>query len=606
MHSICLFQLPTIGLGKRKRRQYDVSLINRAYEDIMSKKYSVYKAARVYGIPESTLRDRTLGIQPIYEDGVPTTGSGPILSREEEKMLIDHLEYMNTIGYGYSRKEFLLLATDFAISRNKKRIDDPIFSQAWFEGLKRRWPAVRLAKPQKLSLVRAKSASKPVIEKYYNDLESVMTEHNLTDKPERIFNIDETGITMEHTPAKIVCSSDTTPQSITSSRGKNMTIIGCGSAAGFRLPPFYVFPGKRWNGELMEGTSPGSAGCMTESGWSNSVVFQNYLETHFKRYVPLNGEKTLILFDGHKSHVNLTLSEWGKQNNVVFFVLPPHTSHITQPLDVGCFGPLKSAYHRECQAFLRNNPGQQITKYDVGGISSKAYNKAITADNLISSFRKTGIFPLRKNIIPEAKLAPSQIYADENEHDEKQENNHNQPQAECSVRQQEQEHESDTSNSFLDSRKIIKIKPKQKQRATPPTVTGNLDKECNQDILSKTASKQVNGKSANFKTPLKNNKKKPPSSQTSAPGTSGMAPLLPDDVNLSDSSPEEMDEQDLCCVCHKFNADGLNPAFVIEFIRWAQCEKCMHWTHLKYCTKVRCLRRDSVFLCPHCDPSTRI
>lgn len=116
----------------------------------MNKGYSVYKAARVYGVPESTLRDRTLGLQPV-DDILPTPGPGTTLSREEERMLIDHIEYMSSIGYGYSRKEFLNLATDFAISLKKKSPEDPSFTQAWFDGLKGRWPNLTLAKRQKLS-----------------------------------------------------------------------------------------------------------------------------------------------------------------------------------------------------------------------------------------------------------------------------------------------------------------------------------------------------------------------------------------------------------------------------------------------------------------------
>ena len=39
---------------------------------------------------------------------------------------------------------------------------------------------------------------------------------NLMEAPERIYNIDETLISMEHAPAKIVCFSTYVPQAITS------------------------------------------------------------------------------------------------------------------------------------------------------------------------------------------------------------------------------------------------------------------------------------------------------------------------------------------------------------------------------------------------------
>ena len=60
---------------------------------------------------------------------------------------------------------------------------------------------------------------------------------------------------------------------------------------------------------------------------------------------------------------------------MIHFVLPPHTSHVTQPLDVGVFGPFKAdvgvfgpfkaMYNKECHTYMymKNNPGQTISKY---------------------------------------------------------------------------------------------------------------------------------------------------------------------------------------------------------------------------------------------------
>lgn len=52
--------------------------------------------------------------------------------------------------------------------------------------------------------VRAKYAFKPVVDKYFTELGAVPTENNLLDRPDSICNVDETGITMEHSPAMVV------------------------------------------------------------------------------------------------------------------------------------------------------------------------------------------------------------------------------------------------------------------------------------------------------------------------------------------------------------------------------------------------------------------
>ena len=152
---------------------------------------------------------------------------------------------------------------------------------------------------------------------------------------------------------------------------------------------------------------------MSKSGWSNSTTFLNYLQNHFPKFIPRSeGNKHLIIFDGHRSNVSLTLTSRGKEHGIEFFILPPHTSHLTQPLDVGCFAPLNAIYNVECQTYMRLNPGHQITRYMyvVGELACKAYLKALSPDNIISAFRRTGIFPFKKEKISDVKVLPATIY----------------------------------------------------------------------------------------------------------------------------------------------------------------------------------------------------
>ena len=51
---------------------------------------------------------------------MPRPGPAATFSRDEEIQLVDHLAYMASKGYEYSRQEFLALATDFATSLGKK------------------------------------------------------------------------------------------------------------------------------------------------------------------------------------------------------------------------------------------------------------------------------------------------------------------------------------------------------------------------------------------------------------------------------------------------------------------------------------------------------
>ena len=80
---------------------------------------SVCRAAKMSGVPESTLWDRTLGLQPVPDATtgyVTNPGPSPTFSKIEENELFNHVSYMSKIGYGFSRNECTNLSTEFAIS----------------------------------------------------------------------------------------------------------------------------------------------------------------------------------------------------------------------------------------------------------------------------------------------------------------------------------------------------------------------------------------------------------------------------------------------------------------------------------------------------------
>jgi hypothetical protein len=56
-------------------------------------------------------------------------------------------------------------------------------------------------------------------------------------------------------------------------------------------------------------SSSGTEGTVSESGWSNSGIFIDYLKSHFTKYVNVQNQKVLLLFDGHKSYVTLPVIE---------------------------------------------------------------------------------------------------------------------------------------------------------------------------------------------------------------------------------------------------------------------------------------------------------
>ena len=59
---------------------------------------------------------------------------------------------------------------------------------------------------------------------------------------------------------------------------------------------------------------------------------------------------------------------------------------------------------------MRCHLGRVITKYDICQIACEAYTKSMTPTNIMSSFRRTGIYPINKRNIPAEKLYPCEPF----------------------------------------------------------------------------------------------------------------------------------------------------------------------------------------------------
>ena len=83
-------------------------------------------------------------------------------------------------------------------------------------------------------------------------------------------------------------------------------------------------------------------------------------------------------------------------NNIIPFGLPPHLTHLLQPLDVVVFQPLKH-YHAKALDILVRDGCVTITKIEflacIEGVRRQAFKKT----TILSAFKKTGINPWNPN-----------------------------------------------------------------------------------------------------------------------------------------------------------------------------------------------------------------
>ena len=96
----------------------------------------------------------------------------------------------------------------------------------------------------------------------------------------------------------------------------------------------------------------------------------------------------------------------------MIFCLPPHSTHVAQPLDISFFQPLKVYWSEACHKFMQENPGRVVTKYSFSPLFAEAWYKAIRPGNLIVGFVKVGVCPFNPEAI-KIPLIPPGIHIDE-------------------------------------------------------------------------------------------------------------------------------------------------------------------------------------------------
>ena len=598
-HEYFLFSFQRKQNARGVYRSYDSDELNRAFEAVIDNDMSIRKASQSFGVPKSTLMDRLHGRVSL---DVVKSGPLPLFSDEQEALLTGHLKTMAEVGYGYSRQETINLASDYAIFLGLRDKHHPL-TDRWLYNFLDRWPELKVKKPRSLEIARARSATRQAVDSYFNELQRILTKYNLTDKPQCIYNVDEKGLQAEHKPPKIVSGKNYKAQAVTSGKSKNTTVIGCVNGVGQQVPPYFVFPGSRMLDSLMEGATPGATGTVSETGWSNTEIFEDYKKNHLINYIPSrDSDYVLILYDGHKSHVSLGLIEWAKSQNIILFVLPPHCSHLLQPLDVSCFGPFEVAWNSACHRHIRESGGQLVTRYDVCRLACKIYTTTLTANNILSAFKRCGIIPFNPHVVSDPMVAPANTFSQGQE---------------CITPVRPL---SESAENFLlhkGGQILANVQTAKKKRNTLSKVVGGkaitedevMDKIVEHQDKNKPKIKSRTGKSKqtiyiNEVIPKKSKISTNSTSPVAGPSGVPLKKMKKVQIESCDSdSEEDIPDYEKCIICKRSSPDFSKKPFII-IVNWGQCEKCNGWVHLSFCTKVRVLRRGDTFLCPICEPIT--
>jgi hypothetical protein len=216
-------------------------------------------------------------------------------------------------------------------------------------------------------------------------------------EPEDIWNMDESGYGIgEEQVFKVLVYLDTKQKHrVVGGKQEWVTDIECINAAGEALAPLIIFKGTTMNSRWLNKQSPeGWNFAISKNGWTSNDLGLVWLKEVFDRQTSAMaaGRRRLLIADGHGSHIRADFIAYCIGHNIELLIMPPHCSHVLQPLDVGVFSAFKRYHTVETHA-LSPLSSQRIPRAEWVELLSRARSKALTKENILAGWRGTGLWP---------------------------------------------------------------------------------------------------------------------------------------------------------------------------------------------------------------------
>ena len=348
---------------------------------------SIRKAAASYDVNWTTLRNRTHGMTS-RQDSTPNSRK---LTSQEELAIVRYILELDSRGFSPRPQDVREMA-DLLLS---ERDASPV-GKNWTTNFIKRRTELKSKFNRKYDYQRAQCEDPVIIEGWFQLVRNTIAKYGIVD--EDIYNFDEAGFQMGVIgTARVVTSSEARnrPKKAQPGNREWVSIIQGISSYGWPLPPFIIFKGQsHLQAWYEESGLPGDwVITLSENGWTTNEIGYEWIQ-HFDRHTKnrTKGNYRLLVLDGHESHISAQFQKYCTDNKIIALCMPAHSSHLLQPLDVGCFSPLKSSYGKQIEKFMRLRINH-ITKLEFLPAFKEAFKAAFTDQNIKSGFRATGLVP---------------------------------------------------------------------------------------------------------------------------------------------------------------------------------------------------------------------
>lgn len=385
-------------VGSRRYADYSNETLQRCLDDIRSGRHNQTSASKAYNIPRSTIKNK---LKDIFnkKPGRPT-----VLDEDHEKSFVEHIFKMAEFGFPITELDLRFIVKGYfdKIGRKVPQFKNNLPGIDWVRAFRKRNPKLTVRECSNIKVVRA-AVDEETIDKYFDNL----TESLNNVPPENLWNYDETNLRDDPGTNKVICKRGTKYLERVMNSTKTCTsIMMCGNAVGEMLPPYVVYKSEHLWSTWTEGGPEGCRYNRTKNGWFDMATFEDwFFSCLLPKLKKQEGTKVLI-GDNLSSHINAEVIKECDKYDIRFVCLPPHSSHLTQPLDVAYFAPMKSMWRKILTTWKESDYGRNLSNIpkDVFPKLLKELIDSLYADksnNIVSGFRKAGIYPLTKEKVLE-------------------------------------------------------------------------------------------------------------------------------------------------------------------------------------------------------------
>ncbi len=123
----------------------------------------------------------------------------------------------------------------------------------------------------------------------------------------------------------------------------------------------------------------------------NGEMFEFWLKNIFIPSTSHLNRPLLLIMDGYTSHISLEIIHLLKNNSIICLILPPHTSHGLQPLDVVLFNSVKNDWIKIVKNYLKEG-NKTLKNSDFPRLLKKLFvdKSAFSTSRIVGSFSRSG------------------------------------------------------------------------------------------------------------------------------------------------------------------------------------------------------------------------